>query len=694
MFMFRFSHQVQQVSSDSTCAVQERKEQSSINPKSPTMKLTFLDLPQDVLEIIFLYLYPRSFLDCCSITKEFWASEHRNPTYWRVTTSTTFRIPISPLLHAEGDRWYWLYKKLRTQTNAFTWGQGGYGELGLPFVPPARQSLSLPRGRQDRASEPSEQVPLPDHQDHAWPSKMDVPEEVGVIADLQCGGWSTTLLSSQGHLYSVGVLDEDQHGRPVDRLTRLEYRSKVAIKSFSAGRKHVLGLDEEGYVWSWDRIEIPAWKIYDVTPIKASIVVAGWNVSSAYTKEGIIYWRVPTGVFDGGADEAMTTQGSRSLDISPSEDDLSASARAPVKTIVVPGTDWRSQQEVTDALCGTGQVLAYIVLEAYIVFITGLARVFACRTTDQNDPQELCFEVPKFYAPERQLKDIQGSFRKFSVFTATGEVLSGDQEYLDRLHNLKEADGVDHDRFVSSLAKEANDVERPAEIPALQHTGVISIAYGDYHFHALHSDGRITSYGHEPKCCGALGLGKTSAGARFRGVRFGGGNIWNRDAKLLPIGYRHGRQMWFSKEQEEWLKNLEDLIRTPEAFPHHHPTFAIVNEQEDKQAAYSEWVEQEGRAWEEGVENEDGLGSYFAISVAAAGWHSAALVLENTEMVEKVKEKWSDEEGKYVWADEPFPRIALPDRFEFPGSGELHGWRGGMPSLQELGLGEPEGNPP
>lgn len=673
-------------------------------------KLTILDIPQDVLEIIFLYLQPRSFLHFCSITYEFWQNQRRNPTYWRVATSTTFRVPISPLLHAQGDRWYWLYKKLRTQTKAFAWGHGGTGALCLPYVPrkqltpgeippTAPRHLTSVRGarpvleRQDSQARNLGEELVRDHRNHSWPQRMEVPEEVGVIADLQCGGWSTTLLSSRGDLYSVGILDRDEGmpvGRKFDRLTRLDYRSKVPIKGLSAGRKHVLGLDEEGNVWSWDRIDLPAWQIYDVVPLKASKVVGGWGVSSAYTKEGIVYWRVPRGIAGEGTAEARTPLGSDSLEGPQNDVGPSDGASASVQTIVVPGTDFRSQAQLSDSDHSIGEVLAHIVLEGYIVFITDLAKAFACRIINENDPKERSFEVPGFSAPNRQLKDIRGSFRKFSVFTAAGEVLSGDQGYLDRLYSLRNAETSMENDYLVSLGQAASQVERPADIPALQHTGVISIAYGDYHFHALHSDGQITSYGHEPQCCGALGLGRTSDGVRFRGVKFGGGNIWQRDGKLLPIAYKYGREVWFSKSQEAWLKHLENSVQTPQAFGRVHRALEVLHEQEEKQAAYSEWVEREGRAWEARVENEDGLRCYFAISVAASGWHSAALVLENTDLVEKVQQKWLDEEGEYKWENEPFPRIRLPDGYEFPGPGRLQEWKGGMPSVEDLDATLPE----
>lgn len=139
-----------------------------------------------------------------------------------------------------------------------------------------------------------------------------------------------------------------------------------------------------------------------------------------------------------------------------------------------------------------------------------------------------------------------------------------------------------------------------------------------------------------------------------------------------------------------------------------HPASEVIKKQEDKQAGFSEWVEREGRAWEEGVSSEDGLGGFFAIGVAAAGWHSAALVLVDEGVRRRVREKWEvsdggcvDEDGgddgkgkgkgeekgaMYKWEKTGFPRVALPDGFVFPGPGELHEWKGGMPSVEELGI--------
>ncbi len=104
-----------------------------------------LELPQDILDLIFPHLPPKSFLALCSVNKEAHEHYHHDPPYWRIKTSETFRLPISPLLYdshrdqsdAGGTpvsslarNWSWLYKTLRTQTRPFSWGQGIEGGLG------------------------------------------------------------------------------------------------------------------------------------------------------------------------------------------------------------------------------------------------------------------------------------------------------------------------------------------------------------------------------------------------------------------------------------------------------------------------------------------------------------------------------------------------------------------------------------
>ena len=689
-----------------------------------TTPFDIFELPQDILDIIFLELQPREFLSFCSVSKVFWHTQYLNHTYWRTKTSKTFRIPISPLLHAQGDRWFWLYRKLLTETQAFSWGQGSDGALGLPPItasPPGSQSspanlrsgfmpalgsliLGRPSRRPNQESTDSVGAHLHfDRSDRAWPSKMYVPGNVGIIADLQCGGWSTTLLSSKGALFSVGIFsarDGRQIGKASKQLKQLESNSSVPIKSFSAGREHVLGLDEDNLVWSRDRLDRKSVciRLEDGVEygMRASKVVAGWSVSSALTNEGILYWQVVQPV------RTIESQ-------EPANEPSPGVSLWIVRATLVSGTAPKSQRaESSDERYEllSGEVVTYIVLENFIVFLTDRSKVFASKIHGLAKREGESFEVTSYSAPGRQLKDIQGSFRNFSVFTADGKVLRGTQEYLDQLYNLRvqvDNEGDQNDILTAvadiletqpdrpspgivSLKDEANDINRPLDIPALQDTGVISIAYGDYHLHALHSNGTITTYGQQPRSRGAFGLSKLNSGALFRGIKIHGPRQWGVDSRLQPIAWRHGRVMWFSQSQSEWLQHLEDSLRMRDGEPLQHPTLEILLDDDDKQATYSEWIEREGRAWEDGATGEDGLPSYFAISVAAAGWHSGALVLENQKSVEMVDRKWrqKDGDGEYVWKDEVFPRIRFPNGYEIPGPGGFQEWKGGMPLQEEL----------
>ena len=732
-----------------------------------------LELPQDILDIIFPFLPPKSFLAFCSLNKEAYEQYHLDPLYWRVRTSDTFRLQISPLLSesrpdesSEGKtavspfarNWSWLYKTLRTQTRPFSWGQGIEGGLGpSPGLRNVRNRFR-PRGGTFQRTNSS------------WPTEIHVRDEIGIVVDIQCGGWSTTMLTSDGKLFTVGILDASntRHtGQPVESLTQLQKFGQyqvTGIRQFSAGRTHVLALDDSGYIFSWDRADRPGSLLSFQNSLdyarQAIRVVAGWAESSVYIPgKGIIFW------------PAISTRGTQ--DVQDYDRNITES--------LVPATGHRRHEGSTSKPSEAqgqgydleghlqeqdiGEVLAHVLLEGYVVFITHLCKVFAYSVQDpatassggrplSRAPAPPVLEVPGYFVEERELKDIQGSFRNFAVFTASGEVLAGNTDYLNLLFTEAQ-ERASRSTLMTEPYTEGLLSSRPLDVPALQHTGVIALAFGDYHSHALHADGTITAYGEEPKCCGALGLGSTSAGARFRGVKTSRTPM-NRDGRLLPIANRRGRQVWFEHEKRDWLQWLENWIRTPTALPHYPEVFSILNDVEEKQAAFSEWIEQEGRHWMDGpmksttnerghsssrmesttkspgrpsglevgtdLENSlhDELPAYFAISVAAAGWHTGALVLVDDEKAETTRQKWmadKDETGtgskdahatphvpgafppptssgeirdEYVWEKTPFPRIKLPDGFEFPGEGDLCTWRDGMPTKEQLGLvGQP-----
>lgn len=128
--------------------------------------MTLTELPTDVIVLIFPYLSACEFLSFTSCTKRLLSFRHE-PTFWRLLTTRTFRVPSQPLLRSDGARWQWLYKSLLTQTHVYTWGNNDRGNLGY--------------GSRRRAAD------YPHQHSYGLPNKYMDLGHVGVVADVQCG---------------------------------------------------------------------------------------------------------------------------------------------------------------------------------------------------------------------------------------------------------------------------------------------------------------------------------------------------------------------------------------------------------------------------------------------------------------------------------------------------------------------------
>lgn len=661
--------------------------------------MNILDLPEDILSLVFVLLNPKDFLSLCRSSKVLYNNYQKDSLFWRTKTSTTFRTPISPLLKTDGARWYSLYRRLKTQTRLFTWGQGIKGNLA-PGIEPRRGRIvgrimpHAPRHHYVRTTS-------------NWPTETKVPDDVGIIADLQCGGWSTIILSSAGKLYATGSIDSANYvnvGKQTDHFERLEYltQSTSAISQFSAGRRHVLALSDDHEILSWDRINAKGLKVLSRNGGKFSgkptSVVAGWDESSVYVPEvGIIYWSPLK---------------------NDQQDDMLDGRE--VKERVIPKTA-RGFTTTGDMV----EVTAHVLLEDICVWLTNTSEVWACSISHQNqedtEPTYPAVRLPGYSGGADHLSDLQGSFRNFVVFTSSGRVLAGNTDFVRRC--FAEA----HDQMMKHRSEDVDSSDpamwenlqsiissRPSDLPALQHTGVISVKFGDYHYQALHSDGTITSYGHEPESCGALGLGDAFEGATCRGLYSTGPRGLRQDSKLRPVANLRGRQVWFEPEKLDWLKHLQSTALDNTTKQPNQPYWNDILHDPAKQTMFSEWVEQEGRHWEDGpfksgvglnesVKNLDlrssadsHLGSHFALAIGAAGWHTGALVLVDEQKEDEVRQKWLGEANP-CWVSEGFPRVRLPDGTEPTqpeglSEGEhtlasaLRPWRDAMPTVEELGL--------
>jgi len=591
-----------------------------------------LDLPVDIIYLILPYLDVTSFVSLTSTCTALHQPDlAQYAPYWSSAARQTFRVPNQPVVENDGLRWQKMYRRLLTESRCFTWGNNdrmclGHGHeqhMGSPFgrggIGPAGRRRPILRARQHVS----------------WPTEMENMKQLGIIADMQCGGWSTNFLTSKGGLYSVGVMDGFVASQPAKSMPeRLRYPAGLphpseryepasAIKQFSAGRGHVLALSDAGYIWSWSHISLPALqvKFLDVdTMVREGVspsargyvkkVVAGWAKSAALVVgTGIVVWHP--------------------LARGPRQPEGEEDAVLVMETAVCPGTDYQRHAttfEPSPAGVTIGEVLNFICLEHYIVFNTHLGKVYVARIVWDAQSKALDGVRELQLGTEGGTKfatDVQGSFRSFAIFTSDGTVYTGNQD--DHLQHL--------------FHPLHQDTVKPLDrIHALQQTQVISMAFGDYHFHALHAPGYITSYGTEPKSCGSLGLGgHGDPEGRIRGLRYQG---IGGDGRLVPHASLHGRRVWFEKEKQKWITFLTSGGRDPEEARERMRMLSELN----VQGEVSEWVEQEGNAWEQkfggsdNAQGSDALGTYFALNVTAAGWHSGSLVLVNEDKAKRISE--------------------------------------------------------
>ncbi|KAL9125556.1 MAG: hypothetical protein Q9217_005255 [Psora testacea] len=591
-----------------------------VSSSSPEVCVLTWATAADILYTIFPYLSAFDYLNLTTCTRSFF-SYRQDPTYWHALTRQTFRIPDQPLL--QGHRWQWLYKKLLTQTRLYTWGDNKSGNLG-------HSSEFRGNGHQQLQRAPRYS---------GWPRQPAMDIDVGIISDVQCGGWSTTLLNSIGQIYIFGIFDGlgfRLRGSSQLRLlgfppgypptTKDRYEPSTAIKQYCHGRSSVLGLSDDGKVWSWtnDTAVLVRSVHVDLRENKVLEVQTGWNRSSMYVQDvGIVYWSSDSDsdLLQGGRQEALEVADAILID-----------------TVTIPGTGYRQKhdnQSMKDSLSARiGKVTHYVVLEAHIVFTTDLNKIFSYATTFPMStiPSPEPLELTSFYdfqpGQPFQIRDIQGSFCNFAVFTTSGVILTASRNLLDTF-----------DRRAAESAEEVSPdpLPQPVALPSLQSGTVISLAFGDHHLHALHTDGTITSLGTQCQQCGAFGLGSVGISA-FRGVR-PTRRAWGDG--LIPKDNPKRRTVWFEPLMEQWLEHMVDMVeksRVPGSGEAQARALLMTSHNPDAIEAMGDYFEKEGRKWEDGVTEEGEMGGYFVLKVAAAGWHSAALVLVDDKKVEQARE--------------------------------------------------------
>ena len=374
--------------------------------------LTILDLPVELLHSIFSYLEVDSFLNLTSTCKALHNPDFLHDSkYWSTLVRTTFRVPNQPVVEQDGQRWQKLFKRLLTQSRIYTWGNNEKACLGHSFESPSSlQSAGPPATRRAHALR---------RRHISWPEKMRREEDLGVISDLQCGGWSTTLLTAKGALYTVGVIDGLQVQRQPPHVQKVmvepvplryppgfphpydRYDASTAVKQFSSGRAHVLALSDSGRIWSWQNIEHAALHVrfilHDTVENGRSSgkgvvkkVVAGWNKSAALIAgTGIVVWEP----LQRGNDETAIEDAALVLE----------SALVPKTSFVTSNNTVSShfQTHTPSSAEEVGEVCNFIVLEGVILFNTDLGKMFVAQIFWTNRDQSVG-EPVEIHMPESE----------------------------------------------------------------------------------------------------------------------------------------------------------------------------------------------------------------------------------------------------------------------------------------------------
>lgn len=518
--------------------------------------LSLRDLPTDILLLIIPYLSAQDFTALCRSSRDFYYDDEVrfSASYWKDVTRAAYRIPIQPLVVSDGKRWMNLYRRLQIDSKVYCWGQmhGEDLEESEKSGQHLRSRLFPHRLRSTRGET-----------NPGWPRALaeDSSRIIGKVVDVQAGGWSTVLLNSRGSLFLFGMIEgyllrNRMQPRAEGRPKRLHFPDtfnstsnesasdcndpRSAIDHFSTGRAHILAVSDSNYLWTWCDANLQGLRIRFTTistggrrlsngDVEGHITkaVAGWSRSSAYVEgTGIVVWE--------------PVDNARILEDTPENDRAALDTVLVSDTWTVPHTGYsRSSKNrsaaAQDGLKNVGEVVNWILLEHDLFFVTDLGKIFATPLDSEDtfrQPVEITVSNP---SSDTTMKagDVQGSFHSFAILFKDGTVLTGNEETLDNLHSH-------------------NTPAQLKRIPSLQQTGVISLAFGDYHYHALHADGTISSHGREPLGQGALGLGELSGHIR------GKANL-DHDLFLRDRCETTGRRVHFEEEKRAWLEHLVSL---------------------------------------------------------------------------------------------------------------------------------------
>jgi SCF-associated factor 1 len=289
------------------------------------------------------------------------------------------------------------------------------------------------------------------------------------------------------------------------------------IARISAGRNHLIALDVEGQIYSYEDLHNPpkrinfmeSW-IIKSDPYSSSTevgkvrkVVGGWDCSGALVYgHGLLIWK---------HDKRISgTNG------------IGEDGRLVQESLITPPILDPQEHQRTTILEREKEIIDFILIEGFVVFVTAGGRVYCIEERDGVPVLPPVF-LPHFSVHEptdeeildlkgyrnKKADRISGFFKKFAVYNRNGLVHVGDTDLLRR--------AVQNNCRPEVPVPEKDEI-RPLAIPSLNKFGTIAqIVFGDYHSHAVTQDGKLLSWGVESQNCGCLGIGDLREAER-RGV--------------------------------------------------------------------------------------------------------------------------------------------------------------------------------
>ncbi|KAI7847838.1 regulator of chromosome condensation 1/beta-lactamase-inhibitor protein II [Circinella umbellata] len=274
------------------------------------------------------------------------------------------------------------------------------------------------------------------------------------IIDIVAGGWSFHALDRHGYVWMWGWM-QPKHPFTnsgmvsqtlVRKPTRVQFPSDVHITSIASGRSHGIALDTLGRVWHWSN----CWQPKQVMVNKKTSTQKFIQITA-----------------HGNSSAILSTTGELFL--------------VPFPNVSQPQT----MIEDHPVTCSSSPFIQIAGTEKCTIALTQSGRVFKFWTERRDEfirmPEKYTIELIHFNVPSTVVNKksilLSAQFRHFAI-CSQGKVLMGQQEG-DEQHVPQILDVVDHE--------------------------ICKVTFGDYHFGALTTQGRLLTWGRYSS--GALGLG-------------------------------------------------------------------------------------------------------------------------------------------------------------------------------------------